>query len=242
MIHGMERGMRTAKTPAPAMVRLVFGLIIMLSGLLLTLDNFGLLHSRRFVRFWPVLLIGLGVFKLSHGLRSKARTAGFFLILMGVVLLLVNLGVLDLRLAFALFLLAMGAAIVWRAARSPRAAPGAAPDTMSDPSKHVDVSAFMAGVQRGLSSQDFRGGSLTALMGACEIDLTKASIEAGEAVINTFAFWGGIEIKVPPDWMVETRGTAVLGAFEDTSRRPDDDRKKLIVTGIAIMGGIEVKN
>lgn len=238
MIHGMERGMRTDKTPAPAMVRLVFGLIVMLSGLLLTLDNFGLLHSRRFVRFWPVLLIGLGVFKLSHGLRSKARTAGFFLILMGGVLLLVNLGILDLRLAFALFLLAMGAAIVWRAARSP----GVAPPVVTDPSKHLDVSVFMGSVQRALSAQDFQGGSATALLGGCEIDLTKASIEGGEAVINTFAFWGGIEIKVPADWMVETRGTAVLGGFDDTSRRPDDSRKRLIVSGIAVMGGVEVKN
>jgi predicted membrane protein len=79
-------------------------------------------------------------------------------------------------------------------------------------------------------------------MGGCEIDLSKASIEEGEAVINTFALWGGIEITVPADWTVETRGTAILGGFDDTSRRPDDDGKKLIVTGIALMGGVEVKN
>jgi len=177
MIHGMERGMRTDRTPAPATVRLVFGLVVILSGLLLTLDNFGLLQSRRFVRFWPVLLIGLGVAKLAHGLKSKARPAGYFLILMGVVLLLVNLGVLELRLALALFLLAMGAAIVWRAVQSP----GVASPLVSDQSKHLDVSVFMGGVQRALSTQDFRGGSATALLGGCEIDLTKASIEGGEA-------------------------------------------------------------
>jgi predicted membrane protein len=241
MIHGMEHGMRTDRRPAPARVRLVFGLVVMVCGLLLTLDNFGLLQSRRFVRFWPVLLIGLGVLKLSHGLRSKARTPGFFMILMGVVLLLVNLGILDLRLAFALFLLALGAAIVWRAARSPDVA-AVAPAALTDPSKHLDVSVFMGSVQRALSAQDFLGGSATALLGGCEIDLTKASIAGGEAVINTFAFWGGIEIKVPPDWMVETRGTAVLGGFDDSSRRPDDNRKRLIVSGIAVMGGVEVKN
>ena len=35
---------------------------------------------------------------------------------------------------------------------------------------------------------------------------------------------------------------AVLGGFEDKTRRPLDDRKKLVVTGLAVMGGVEVKN
>jgi predicted membrane protein len=79
-------------------------------------------------------------------------------------------------------------------------------------------------------------------MGASEIDLRKASIEGAEVVLDTFAVWGGIEIRVPTDWTVESRGVAVMGAFEDSSRRPDDGRKKLIITGYAVMGGVEVKN
>jgi len=231
--------MRNGRAASQVTLRLVLGLAVMTVGLLLTLDNFGLLHSRRFVRFWPILLIAVGLAKLSHCLRSRARPGGYFLIVLGLVLLLVNLGILEFRLALALFLLAVGAAIVWRAARSPAATTAIA---AIDPSKHLDVSAFMGSVQRALSAPDFRGGDAWAVMGGCEIDLSKASIEAGEAVINTFAFWGGIELKVPPDWMVESRGTALLGAFEDMSRRPDDSRKKLIVTGYALMGGVEVKN
>jgi predicted membrane protein len=79
-------------------------------------------------------------------------------------------------------------------------------------------------------------------MGACEIDLRKASIDSDEVVLDATAVWGGIEIRVPADWTVESRGVAMMGAFEDTSRRPDDGRKKLIVTGYAVMGGVEVKN
>jgi len=235
--------MRTDKPSPPVAVRLVFGLGVMLVGLLLTLDNFGLLRTREFVRFSPVLIIALGVAKLwSHGFRASARPFGFFLILLGSVLLLVNLDLLPPRLALAFFLLVFGASIVARGGRRPAPPASAAPVVDVDPSKHLDVSVFMGYVQRALSAQDFRGGTATALMGGCELDLRKASIVDGEAVINTFAFWGGIEIKVPPDWTVESRGTAVLGGFDDTSRRPDDDRKRLIVSGIAIMGGVEVKN
>src|SRR5437870_10576552 len=105
----MERGMRADRGAAHVTLRLVFGLGVMLLGLLLTLDNFGLLETRRFVRFWPLLLIGAGLAKLSHGLKSRGRPGGYFLIVVGLVLLLVNLGLLQFRIALPLFLLAVGA-------------------------------------------------------------------------------------------------------------------------------------
>jgi predicted membrane protein len=237
MMHGMERGMGSDKTVAR--LRVVFGLGVALLGLLLTLDNFGLLEATQLTRYWPVLLIAAGLAKLSHRLRSKARPAGIFLIVLGLILLLVNLGILPFRLALGIFLLVAGAWIVGRAARSTAASPA---KLVADPSTHLDDLALLGGIQRALSTQDFRGGNATAVMGGCEIDLSKASIESGEAVINIFAFWGGIDIKVPADWMVESRVVALLGGFSDSARRPDDDRKKLIITGYALMGGVEVHN
>ena len=66
--------------------------------------------------------------------------------------------------------------------------------------------------------------------------------EGGEAIIDTFAFWGGIEIKVPEDWEVVNYGSAFLGAFENKTRPLPGASRRLIVTGTAIMGGVEVKN
>jgi predicted membrane protein len=238
MIQVKECGMAEKRVP-PVALRLAFGFGVMAIGLLLTLDNFGLLQSRRFIRFWPVLLIVGGLAKLSLRLRSHARPAGMFMVVLGVVLLLVNLGALQPRLAVALFLLVVGAAMVSRAKGAPVAI---SPAPRLDAGRQLDVSTFMGSVQRAMSAQDFRGGHASAVMGVCEIDLTKASIEAEEVVVDVFTFWGGVELKVPADWMVESRGTALLGAFEDTSRPPDTVHKKLIVTGIAVMGGVEVKN
>jgi hypothetical protein len=58
-----------------------------------------------------------------------------------------------------------------------------------------------------------------------------------------FAFWGGIEIYVPPDWTVTSKVTTLLGGFVD-KRRPTSvvPTKNLIVQGMVVMGGIEVKN
>ena len=231
--------MRSDRAAAHVVFRMVFGTSVLLLGLLLTLDNFGVLEARRFIRLWPVLFIGLGLAKLSHGWNAATRRGAAFLILVGTALLLVNLQIVEGRRVFALFLLAFGAVILWRAARAPKPVE---PPPSVDPSRVLEVSSLMGSVQRGMTTQDFRGGSVSAVMGASEIDLRKASIEAEEVVLDAFAVWGGIEIRVPPDWTVESRGVAVMGAFEDSSRRPDDGRKKLIITGYAVMGGVEVKN
>jgi hypothetical protein len=54
--------------------------------------------------------------------------------------------------------------------------------------------------------------------------------------------WGGIEIKVPDEWEVVNRGNAFLGGFEDKTRPLPGANRRLVVTGTAIMGGVEVKN
>jgi predicted membrane protein len=233
--------MRTQNAAVRTTMGLAFGLAVMLAGLLLTLDNFGLLEARRFIRFWPVLLIALGLARLFIWGTSGRRGGTYCLIVLGLGILVFNLGFVSFRQALAIVLLWVGGTIAWRAWRSGHE-PISEPTLVLDDSNHLEVFAVMGSIHRGLSAQDFHGGNITAVLGGCELDLTKASIRSGQAVLNTFAFWGGIEIRVPPDWMVETRVIALLGGFADTTRRPDDDRKKLIITGYALMGGVEVVN
>ena len=54
--------------------------------------------------------------------------------------------------------------------------------------------------------------------------------------------WGGIEIRVPPDWTVISRVDPILGGYEDKTTPPKDDSKRFVVRGSVVMGGIEVKN
>jgi hypothetical protein len=53
---------------------------------------------------------------------------------------------------------------------------------------------------------------------------------------------GGIEIVVPEDWQVVSRGVAFMGGFEDKTRGVPDAKQRLVVKGLAIMGGVETKN
>ena len=57
--------------------------------------------------------------------------------------------------------------------------------------------------------------------------------------------FGGGNLKVPPDWNVKVSVTSILGGFSD-KRNTDpnkiaDPRKELIINGVVILGGGEVR-
>jgi hypothetical protein len=107
----------------------------------------------------------------------------------------------------------------------------------------VNLFVVMGGVTRRLMTQDFRGGTAVAIMGGCKIDLRDASISQGDAVIDVLAFWGGVEIKVPEGWTVVPQVFPFMGGFDDRTRPvAAAARTRLIVRGLAFMGGIEVKH
>jgi hypothetical protein len=107
----------------------------------------------------------------------------------------------------------------------------------------VNLFVVMGGVTRRLMTQDFKGGTAVAIMGGCKIDLRDASISQGDAVIDVLAFWGGVEIKIPEGWTVVPQVFPFMGGFDDRTRPvATATRKRLIVRGLAFMGGIEVKH
>jgi hypothetical protein len=245
-------------------------------GALFALANLGLLDIGHVFRFWPVIIIALGISKASVSGQSGA---GMVWIAVGCGLLLHTLNVVAIWRLWPFALVLIGAQIafraMWRESRdggepfqprdvTPFSAPfpgesvsemagelpqGEAADSRAaggaaaaDASGTITAFAFLGGVERTVRSKDFRGGSFVAFMGGCEIDLRGATITRGEAVIDVTVMWGGIEIKVPTDWRVEWRGLALLGGFSDTTRGPAESPTCLVVTGQAIMGGVEIHN
>ena len=229
-------GRERADNPA---ARLAFGLIVMLVGLMLTLDNFGILDARRFWKLWPVPLIAVGLVRLSRWTQHGGRPEGLTMIIVGLAFLLANLQVLQFNQLFPLALFLVGALMV---TRGMFLGPGGRTSSGEPQVGRFDAFSMLGGVRRTVSGPDFRGGTACAILGGCEIDLRQASIQDGSATLDAFALWGGIEIRVPEDWVVETRGIALLGAFEDKTRHPGTETKRLVLTGLSLMGGVEVKN
>ena len=221
--------------------QVVLGLMVVAVGVLFTLDNLEVLDARDYLRYWPIGLIAVGLLKLWHARRDgHGWFGGLIFVAIGSWMLLENVVYITInaRELLPLLLVLLGGYMVWRGFGGQRRG------RVSDGDASFSGLAIMGGVARRSSSQDFTGADLTAVMGGCEIDLRQASIgEGSEAVIDVFAFWGGIDIKVPEDWTVITRAMPLMGGVEDKTRAPQPPgAKRLVIRGIVVMGGVVVKN
>lgn len=222
--------------------RLILGFGILTLGILWTLDNIDVLESEPITRWWPVVLIALGAVQLVDGRRGSVRLGPIVLILVGVVLLANRLDLIDfsVRDLIPLGIALLGAKLIWEAVsrRSGRVDDGA-----RDPNDTVHAFAMMSGVRNQSISRSFRGGDANAIMGGVEVDLREAAIANGDSpIIDTFAFWGAVEIFVPPNWRVVGNVMPLMGGYEDNTKYNGEPGPTLTIRGTAIMGAVEVKN
>jgi hypothetical protein len=119
-----------------------------------------------------------------------------------------------------------------------------APAVTGDP--QFDAFYVFGGGDRQISSNNFKGGRLMAIFGGYKVDFNHAEIEGDKAVLEANAIFGGGEIRVPEHWHIVQQGVGIFGAYEDKTRhfQPDPSKptKTLVIRGVAIFGGIEVKN
>lgn len=222
--------------------QVILGVFVIGLGVLFLLDNLNIFDFHRAVSFWPAVFILIGVVKLLDTRSPNGILLGTVFTGVGIGLTLNRLGLLnfDWRMVLPLLAIGAGAVMVFRSLTGRRTVESAMKvDDGSD--SVVEATAVLGGFERRVTSQNFRGGEVTAVMGGCELDLRKSSID-GEAVINVFVAMGGITLKVPPDWTVILHGTPIMGGFDEKTIAPPNDSKRLIIKGYAIMGGVEVRN
>ena len=224
--------------------RLIFGFVVIALGVLFTLDNLGVLQAREILRWWPVLLLAFGISRLAGLCGRHSLVTGIVFTLLGSLLLLREAGfpAPDPWDFWPVVLVAIGLSMVTGTLRRTRGAdtpvtPGAGDDST------FSTFVMWSGVERKVGSLDFRGGDATALMGGAEIDLRGAKMPGGRAVVDVMVVWGGVELFVPTDWKVTVEALPLMAGIEDATRAPAGEiRGHLVVKGLVLMGGVEIKN
>ncbi len=221
----------------PCTPQIVVGLLIILWGLTLTADNLGWVNARHVLAYWPVGLLALGTVMLARASDAGGRLSAGFVLAVGA--LFTGRQVFGWHMTFGLiwplFLIAMGGALIARSIGAGQAA--------SEPGdrRRVTSFAFWSGTKRRITSPVFERADFTAVMGGIEIDLRGAGTAGGEAVLDLFVVMGGIEIQVPPDWVVVSELVTIMGGVDDRSTGLADAKNRLILRGFALLGGVGVK-
>jgi len=225
--------------------RAIIGLFIIIAGLIYLLRNLGYDLGLNIWEWWPLILILIGLGQVMQPQESRQITAGGFLIILGAAFLLNNLDIIDFdfRIIWPLILIFIGYSILRK-----NAWPGRQVDPSSD---YINLTFILGGGDHRFSTQNLKGGKITAIMGGGSLDLSEADFKQDEIAIDVFAMWGGIDIRVPRNWQVNMTGVPVLGSMDNKTMRPvsgasnsefGSKAKRLVIRGTALMGGVEVKN
>jgi len=237
---GLPRGVVIERSGPRVTGRLVFGLVLVACGLMWTLENLGVPGVDEILRWWPAALVVYGVIRLTGLDGTRRVVSGSMVMLIGFYMLARELGIVHISIfrLWPVWLIIVGSILVWRSMRGP----GAGRD-LSDRSSYPRPFAFMGGNARKVESQEFVGIEATAVMGGVEADLTGARPRGREVVAEVFAWWGGIELVVPEDWHVVSEVTPVMGGVEDSTHfAGGESATTLIVRGLVVMGGVEIRN
>jgi predicted membrane protein len=226
---------------------MLIGTIIAGVGVLLLLENLGLIYVEDVWRFWPVILIFAGVAKAANACATGGRIVGGMMALIGTVFLLHNLDIIHgnvWHFFWPIILIFIGVGMLARSLERQNVSAG--PFTSGAiTANSLREWAIFGGSKRRIESQDFEGGEALAIFGGIELDLHKAATKKDEVVIEANAMFGGIEMRVPDSWTVTVRGSGIFGGYEDkTDSRSGELGKQphLIITGYAVFGGVSVKN
>lgn len=108
----------------------------------------------------------------------------------------------------------------------------------------LDEKTILGGSTTTIISKNFKGGSVTCLLGGTEINLGTADF-VGTIEINCNVIMGGLEISVPLQWTVVNNIVSIMGGSDDSRPRSSvqfDEQKVLVLTGNCVMGGVEIKS
>lgn len=226
--------------------RLTTGGLVILVGLLLLLNTTGAVQTDSLWAWFPAVFVVLGLWALFRsGFRNLVGPV--MVVAVAGAFLARNLGVLEEGVIGAwwpLFVVLFGVLlIVNRSRRRERARVAGSDDG------ELTVLSIFGGAERRVTDSKFTGAEILSVFGGSDVDLRDATIPSPPAVVETASVFGGTELRVPEEWDVDIDVLALFGDASDSRPRKAAEERDgategpdLVVTGVAIFGGLEVRD
>jgi len=190
--------------------------------------SFGFLMSI----LWPLIIMVVGL-SIWLGGRNKV---GLVILVFGLFLLLnVGFNINLWSLFWPLGLIVIGVLILFKGSLK------SSKDKISE--DYISANAIFTGLEKKVSSKDFKGGNLFVVFGGCDIDLRDVIINKDGAKIDITTLFGGSKVIVPEKVRVLSEGSALFGGWENKAKSSTDEKAPLLtINGTAVFGGVEIKS
>ncbi|MBU4446537.1 cell wall-active antibiotics response protein [bacterium] len=214
------------------------GLALIILGVIFLSDTFHIIRFGRLIsRWWPVILIIIGVTKLS----GKDSKGGWILIIVGIIFQLTMLHIVSWHFIGRLWpviLIIIGIGILLKRSSSESCC---GKDFTESSEDMLEFDAIFSGTEKQITSQKFHGGEISAIFGSIKLDLRNARIAPEGCNLTADAIFGSIEIYVSPDVTVNLRGSQILGRFDNHTNSVEGG-PAITIKGDAIFGSVRISN
>ncbi|MCL1821485.1 MAG: cell wall-active antibiotics response protein [Prolixibacteraceae bacterium] len=224
--------------------RLILGIVLIFIGVGWMFNRLGILPPflQNLFISWQMLLIIIGTILLV----GKRQTSGWILVLIGAVFLIPD--VWDIsekfrRLFFPLLLVLSGVTLLVNQGSRRKE------KLLNKGGRNIDYFddfVIFGNREVVINSQNFMGGESMAVFGGSDYDLRTAQLAPQGAIIECMTIFGGTSFKIPPDCTVKNEVSTLFGSFNDKRGKgmleTGDLSNILIIRGMVLFGGIEIKN
>jgi len=160
--------------------------------------------------------------------HSLAQIWGIVLIAGGVLLLLGNMSGMDvgeiISTWWPLLLVAWGLSMLLRQGRGPRidqTITSAGVSSTSVSTDQLGQSSVFGDVAVRVSSQAFRGGSLSTVFGDSEVDLRDCALAEGDHWLKISGVFGDLNVSLPKDVPVSVQASTTFGDVEVVDQKKE---------------------
>lgn len=218
--------------------RKLFGLILLLLGVLFTLDILNILDfnlGNIISTWWPLIFVFIGISQFKSG----SNTSGLIFTLIGVIIIVNNLNIFDVNfwtIIFPLLLVSIGLHLLFTNKKS-------SSNSLVNDKKKIQIDSIFSGSNQVVSSKDIESLEVFALFGGVQLDMREAGFSPNLKPIDLTAVFGGIEITVPSNCQVIVKGSPIFGGIENRTQNSNlEENYEIILDCTAVFGGIEIKS
>ena len=226
------------------MKNIILGLILIILGVIIGLNTFGITSIDIFFDgWWTLFIIVPSAISLVNP-KNNGKVSSAICLVIGIFLLLGSLDVFDFDILWEILLPAIVVIIGLSLIFGNKIKADVKEKIDNTDFSNVEVVTATFGEQNiNKSGEKFEKANLDAVFGAIKLDLRDADLKS-ETYIKASAIFAGITIFVPKDVEVKIKSTPIFGGVtsESMDEKTNKNAKKTIyVDGFALFGGIEIK-
>ena len=222
----------------------IWGLFLILVGVVLGLNAFGITNINLFFDgWWTVFII---VPSLNGLIKGEDRTGALIGLIIGVFLLLSCQDVIDFSLFVKLFipviLITIGLSIIFKDKAKDVVVKKMGKINAKDIDMEHTYTSTFSEEKINLDNEKLENCAINSIFGSVSLDLRNAIIDE-DVVINNYVVFGGVTIKVPKDVNVVVKTTSIFGGVDNKTGRnkSKENVKTIYIKGTILFGGIDIK-